>query len=220
MSIKKLFVLIVILNLFQSCGLSPSDQYSEGIEKEEPQQKQSTVTAAKDDSNINADREPLDEEFNEYGLVKLVEDLGYPFYNLLIEFPERQMEASFMVNKEDLSYSGATLEELTGEYISFYYVNETENNLSDILYNGKSVLGEYGYHDNDMKVVVGTLTNAEAETQGDIPGNILITTANGDKYSIDCFISSEIVAVNNKEVKVYFSEEFVNKITYIRLSEF
>lgn len=212
-SLNYLLLLISILILI-SCQNNPkTTNTNEDVITEEPQMENTNFVEDK------GDREPTDEELNEFGLVSLVEDSGYPIFYLLIEFPERQMEEYFNVNLEKLNFPGTSLYDLKGQYISFYYLSDFENNLSDMLFQGTSVLGEYGYHDDEMSQITGILSGAEEETLGDLPGTITITSKEDNVLSFEYYVTEEMVTVNDKQVTVYYSEKVLNKITYIRMSE-
>lgn len=218
-NISLILSLSALLFVF-SCQNNPKKDSE--IEAQTEEIESAEIIEESDDIYIDdvVDRDPSDEELNEFGLVNLVEDAGYPFYYLLIEFPERQMEIYFQVIVENLNYTGSSLEELKGKYISFYYESDLENRLSDILSNGASVFGENGYHDEDMYSVTGILSNAEEVSQGDLPGFFTITTNEGETLEFEYYISEEIVTINNTEVTVYYTIEDLYRINYIRLSEY
>lgn len=216
----KLYIAVIGLSLLMACEMSQTKQGSqeEEVQVEKISEPEEGVIEESMDVS-NTDREPTDDELNEFGIVTLVEDSGYPFYYMVVEFPEREMEATFQVNMEDLNYKGSSLEDLMEQYMSFYYLSDMENNLLDMTHDGQSVLGEEGFQIDDQYTFTGILHGADEATPGDLPGLITINNENGESQKFELFVTQEMVAVNGKLVRVYFTERVVNRITYIRPSE-
>jgi hypothetical protein len=216
----KLYIAVIGLSLLMACEMSQTKQGSqeEEVQVEKISEPEEGVIEESMDVS-NTDREPTDDELNEFGIVTLVEDSGYPFYYMVVEFPEREMEATFQVNMEDLNYKGSSLEDLMEQYMSFYYLSDMENNLLDMTHDGQSVLGEEGFQIDDQYTFTGILHGAYEATPGDLPGLITINNENGESQKFELFVTQEMVAVNGKLVRVYFTERVVNRITYIRPSE-
>lgn len=165
------------------------------------------------------EREPTDDEVREYGILTAIEDSGYPLFSIDVEFPEREMTASFSFNIEKSPLSMEQLIAMKGKYATFYYTTEDALQLADIIHNGKTVLGEYGLDSFEgFDSATGKLSGAEAPTSGDLPGTITLTSGN-NTLEFDYFITDEVVAINEKEVTVYYYELGVNEITYIWASE-
>jgi hypothetical protein len=163
---------------------------------------------------------PSDDEIEEYGLFIGVEDGGYPFYSVTVEFPEREMTQSFTVNLESLGMTAGALESLKDKYVTFYYTAELENDLYEMLLNDNSVLGMDAIEiSEDLKTVTGTLSGASTETTSDLPTKIIITTKSGEKVDFELYVNEEMVVANGKEVTAYFNMSGRQEITFIKISE-
>lgn len=160
---------------------------------------------------------PDDGEIQEFGLLKEVEDAGYPFAVLTIEFPERKFSESFTLNLEEVkSVDLNKIREWTGQYVSFRYTSELENALLDVQQDGKSIVDPGGAIDvSKAKKIEGTLKGATEETPGDLPGTISIVTPDGEqKFSF--FITKELVDANEKAVVGFYDERTKNTIKSIK----
>ena len=75
----------------------------------------------------------------EFGLLINVEDSGYPFYTLTIEFPERGFTEYFVLNLEEVhNIDQPTLSNSVGKYLLFEYTSEINNALLDLVIDGVS----------------------------------------------------------------------------------
>ncbi|MFN0200809.1 MAG: hypothetical protein ACKVTZ_04785 [Bacteroidia bacterium] len=155
---------------------------------------------------------------NEFGLVKKIEDAGYPFFIVTIEFPERKFSEVFTLNIENMhNLDAGQLSNLAGKYVRFDYTSEIENALVELRFNGKSVLPSTGRPPvSGTKAITGILSNAEEETTGDLPGEIYITTEEEYQITFPYYITPEIVVVNGKKVTAYYSERTQNTIIAIQ----
>ncbi len=167
----------------------------------------------------DSDLVPKDDEIKEMGLLKEVEDSGYPIATLRIEFPERKFEEYFTVNFE--VFKGADINKMrdwVGKYVSFLYKSELENALLDVQVNGKSIFsGEKIELSKDAKRIDGTLQGATEETPGDLPGNVSIRSKDNTSLDFEFFITAEMVKYNNKKVVGIYEERTKNFITSIKL---
>lgn len=158
----------------------------------------------------------------ELGLIKTVEDAGYPMYSLEIEFPERGFSEGFLLNAEDIQ--GLDLEKLgssAGKYISFEYTSELENALLDLKLNGKSV-----YNDGDpfmptpeTKTFEGILNNAGEPTTSDLPDQISISGSGGKTEKFDCYITPLMAKANGKKVVGYYEVRTANRIVALEFTK-
>ncbi len=160
-----------------------------------------------------------DDEINETGLLKEVEDNGYPFATLTIEFPERKFTEQFTINLGNVTT--VTMDDLTkgiGHYVSFAYTSEISNALLDIQLDGESLLGDDAPTlQADTKQIMGKLKGANRETTGDEPGKIAITTDDNTTETFQYFVTKEMVAANGKVVVGYFEERTQNTIKSIKV---
>jgi len=72
---------------------------------------------------------------------------------------------------------------------------------------------------SDIQVIQGILSNAEEETTGDLPGELLITTEEEITLSFPFYITSEIVQANGKEVIGYYDQRTLNSIISLEIKE-
>ncbi len=160
-----------------------------------------------------------DDAINERGLLKSVEDSGYPMATLTIEFPERNFTEHFIINLE--AVKGVTMNNLNkwvGKYVTFSYTSDFANTLMDLRVNGKSI-----FNDNPIEItaetkkITGILKGAKAETSGDLPDKISIVSKDNN-LTFDFFITQEVVSVNGKRVTGLYEERVENTIKSIKLS--
>ncbi|MDX2280705.1 MAG: hypothetical protein NW218_14035 [Saprospiraceae bacterium] len=158
----------------------------------------------------------------EFGLLKSAEDSGYPLMTLQIEFPERNFSEYFTLNLEEVkSVKAQTLSNAIGKYVAFEYESEIRNALFD-LYLGGTLLNEGDRPPVDpdaMHSVTGILSNAAEVTNGDLPGEIYITTEEEITVKIPYFITPEIVAANGKVVRATYEQFTSNKITALKVKK-
>lgn len=181
------------------------------------------------DTVATATTEPQDElnptgdEIREFGLLKEVEDSGYPILTLTIEFPERKITEYFTLNLEEVKSKDAEptiLRNWTGKYLSFLYKSELQNALLDVRVNGKSITSDEKVDLNpEVKKIVGVLSGATEETPGDLPGTVSITSKDNVKLDFDFFVTPQMVNANNTKVVGYYEERPANIITAIQLSK-
>lgn len=174
-----------------------------------------TATASDSETDLVAN----DDEIKEMGILKEVEDSGYPIATLTIEFPERKFTEYFTVNLEEVK--GADINKMrnwVGRYVSFLYRSELINALLDVQINGKSIVSEEKVElGPEAKKIVGILKGADEETPGDLPGTVSITSKDNTTLEFDFFVTKEMVAVNGKRVVGYYEERGQNIITAIKL---
>ena len=163
------------------------------------------------------DRELMDDEINEYGLVVAVEDGPYPMFVVTVESPERQMTASFNLNIEAVNMNRDVLDSLEGKYATFYYISELQNGVEDMLVDCESIYGEYAPEfDETWRYVEGTLENAEFPS-GDLPSTVSILGIDGQRVMLTLFVEEDHVAANGEYVEVYYSTRGMETITYLRV---
>jgi len=163
----------------------------------------------------------IDDPINEFGILKEVEDSGYPLATLHIEFPERKFSEYFTINLEEVkNVNMGLLQKWIGKYVAFTYNSNLTNALVDIQINGKSAINTepVEFTKNTIKVV-GVLKGASKVTESDLPSTISITTANNQKLLFDYYITPEMVKINGRKVVAYYEEVVSNTITKIKLSK-
>jgi hypothetical protein len=160
-----------------------------------------------------------DDGINEFGLLKEVEDSGYPIATLHIEFPERNFSEYFSINLEEVKgVNMGILQKWIGKYVAFTYNSDLMNALVDLQINGKSVVGaepvELG---QNVQKVLGVLRGATKVTDSDLPSTISITTAENQKLLFDFYITPEMVKANGRKMTAYYEEVTTNTITAIKV---
>jgi RNase P/RNase MRP subunit p29 len=176
-------------------------------------------SAKKTNSTIYALTSLDDDTINERGLLKAVEDSGYPMATLTIEFPERNFTEHFIVNLEAVKgVNMNSLKKWVGKYVSFSYTSDFANSLMDLRINGKSIFNDNPIEiTTETKKITGVLKGAKAETAGDLPDKISIVSKDNN-LTFDFFITKEVVNVNGKRVTGLYEERVENTIKSIRLS--
>lgn len=165
-------------------------------------------------STLHADSFPDGEIINEKGLLKEIEDSGYPFFNLVIEFTERKFEERFNLNIEEIKgLNQGKLMKLKSKFINFSYNSEIRNTLLDIQVKGRSIFDTDVIALNDeTNKVTGVLGGAEEITPGDLPGKVTIRNKKGDVFEFSFYISDDMVLQNGKTVTAFFEERTINEI--------
>jgi hypothetical protein len=160
-----------------------------------------------------------DDGINEFGLLKEVEDSGYPIATLHIEFPERNFSEYFSINLEEVKgVNMGILQKWIGKYVAFTYNSDLMNALVDLQINGKSVVGaEPGELGQNVQKVLGVLRGATKVTDSDLPSTISITTAENQKLLFDFYITPEMVKANGRKMTAYYEEVTTNTITAIKV---
>lgn len=207
---KFLKSLFIIGFSFASCQNSDSSKKS-AISKDSTSEKFDSIIYP---SNLQADSFPNGEIINERGLLKEIEDSGYPFYNLVIEFPERKFEESFNLNMEEIKdLNSGKLMTLKNKYINFSYTSEVKNSLLDIQVKGNSIFDtDVVALNEETNKVTGILGGAEEITLGDLPGNVTITNKKGEVFEFNFYITESMVFQNGKTVTAFFEERTINEI--------
>ena len=163
----------------------------------------------------------IDDGINEFGLLKDVEDSGYPLATLHIEFPERKFSEYFTINLEEVkNVNMGILQKWKGKYVAFTYNSDLTNALVDLQINGKSAIHTepMDFSDN-VQIVVGVLRGAGKVTESDLPSAISITTTDNQKLLFDYYVTPEMVKINGRKVMAYYKEVVSNTITMIKVSK-
>jgi hypothetical protein len=171
--------------------------------------------------DISATKQMGNDPITERGVLTELEDGGYPFATLTIEFPERNFKEHFTINLEEVkSVNMATLNGWLGKHISFEYNSEVENALIDLKSNGKSVFPKGNRPPiAGAKAITGILSNAAEATQGDIPSELYIKTEEEITEKFPFFITEDIVKLNGKTVVGYYQQRTKNTIVSMKLIE-
>jgi len=162
-----------------------------------------------------------DGEITERGLVKDVEDSGYPFATVTIEFPERKFSEYFTINMEEVENASLdVIRNYVGKYVVFNYTSTLSYALLDLQKDGKSLLGmDSNDIDPSWKIIEGELDGASEETVGDLPGEVSIRANDGENLYFEFYVTSEMVSANGKRVKGYYDVRTKNDIKSIKLMD-
>jgi hypothetical protein len=218
---KTIITLGLSMMLLASCK-SGSEKSAEELAEQESFRLDSIAAMEMDIEDYDEEfgEGPSDDEIEEYGLFVEVEDGGYPFYSVTVEFPEREMKNSFTLNIENLEIAPDALNNLKDKYVTFYYTSELDNDLYEMMLNDNSVIGEDAIEiSEDLKSVTGILSGANEVTGGDLPTEITIKTKSGEEVIFELYVNPEMVPANGKEVTAYFSTRGRNKIAFIKMPE-
>jgi hypothetical protein len=157
---------------------------------------------------------------SEYGLLSNIEAGPYPFFTVTIEFPERDFSEDFTLNIEAVELDVPGLMALLGYYVSFEYISEFEHGLIDIKSGETMLLGtDISDIDPDWLSVTGILRGAEAVTQSDLPGEVLIESPDGTLTVFPYYVPPQFVRANGKTVTAFYVEMPRIEITRIEASK-
>lgn len=173
----------------------------------------------KDATTTNAQVNAVLQEISEMGLLQQVEDSGYPFATLTIEFPERNFSENFTINMEEVENASITdLNSYVGQYVKFTYTSDISHTLLDLFHDGKSIFGaEIAPEGEGIKAMEGILYGAEQTTDGDIPGEVSVFADDGENIYFQYFITQEMVAFNEKRVTAFYDTRVSNTIRSIQV---
>lgn len=154
-----------------------------------------------------------------FGKVTNVEDAGYPIYLLTLSVTEGDKQANvFEVNLESgLGLNAGDVSGLLGKWVRVNYEKETFNQVREISQNSKNLLNPRTPPLSGGNPFGGILSDAENETEGDLPDYITVTNSNGTKKKFDIYITPELAAANGKYVLVYYSETVRYNVTNIKI---
>ena len=156
------------------------------------------------------------------GLLKNVEDSGYPFFTITIDFPQKGFSNSYSLNVEEIkSVDLQTLINATGKYVAFAYTTKSENALLDLKLDGKSLLTEAESEEagKSFNKITGILSQANVVTTGDLPGELKITDDHDRSEKFSFFITPEIVQANGKVVVGYYETRTQNSLTSLEIKQ-
>jgi len=172
------------------------------------------------DDVVEEDYEAGDEEIREFGIIETIEDGGYPFFVVTVNFVERNIKHDFNLNIEAIDMDMEELATLTDQWATIYYTADIENFLYDLQYKGESVFGEYAPEKTDpsWKKITGVLSGAAEVTAGDLPDTVTVTNEEGTTLNFDIFIDAETVKANGNQVTAFYEVRGVNTITHLQLS--
>ncbi len=177
------------------------------------------IASTKDPVSLANDTESGKEDISEMGILKEVEDSGYPFATLTIEFPERNFTEYFTINMEEVKNASITqLNSYVNRYVKFTYTTEISYALLDMYHEGKSIFGaEVSPEGESIKSIEGVLYGAEQVTDGDIPGEVSVFADDGENLYFQFFVTQEMVNVNEKRVAAFYERRTMNTITSIKM---
>ncbi len=154
----------------------------------------------------------------EMGRIAAVEDSGYPFFTLRIEFPERGFAEQFVLDASTVAGADpASLAGWQGRYARFEYTSELRPALLDLRQEGRSLTGaDDPGPPAGARRHVGVLGGASEPTAGDRPSRIRVHDPEGASIEFEFFVTPAIAAAEGSIVEAWFEERTVNRIVSIR----
>lgn len=160
-----------------------------------------------------------DDILTETGVLTRLEDGAYPFYAITMEFPKREMRASFTLNVEAVAVDINALYAHLDETISVDYTSDTILNIFEVELDSGFLNGTKNRDElRDYKSASGIMQDASV-TMGDLPGTFYLEDAEDNRTYFEDYITAEMVAGNGRQVTVYYSERYQNMITGIDLGD-
>lgn len=160
-----------------------------------------------------------DDILTEIGILSRVEDGPYPIYSITLEFPKREMQASFTMNVEAISVDTNALYEHLNETISVNYTSDMTLNIIEIEMESGFLKGTENRDElRDYKSASGIMQDASV-TMGDLPGTFYLEDAEDNRTYFEDYITAEMVTGNGRQVTVYYYENYINNITAIDLGD-
>ena len=109
---------------------------------------------------------------------------------------------------------------MEGEYVTINYTSDVEYFINDMHFDGKTIFGEYAPDfDPELETFTGILLDAESVTTSDLPSTIRVVNDSGEEHKFEYHIDDDMVAVNGKEVKVFYSIRYSDNIIDIKSSK-
>ena len=211
---KTIIYVVVLLLGSMACATSSS-------QSQESADASTVADTTKYPSNLEADSFPNGEPVHESGVLRIVQDSGYPFFTLEIEFPELNTTEVYSLNMEEIEgLNPKKLNESIGKKIDFTFIVNVSKALLDLREKNNTI-----FHENEVlltpetKKITGKLTGADQSTEGDLPGKITITSSEGNAVEFEYFITPEMVAKNNKILTAFYEERSQNVITELEIKK-
>jgi hypothetical protein len=150
-------------------------------------------------------------------MITAVHDAGYPMFSVTATVAGQAAPLELLLNAEDADLGGQAAESFNGKSVMLAYKSEPETGLTDIRQGDRSLFGvDAPKQDPSWTFVTGVLSGAEEITSSDLPGEIVVTSADGAKVSFEYFVGPELKAANGKTVTAYYVTDVVNRVTAIK----
>jgi hypothetical protein len=163
--------------------------------------------------------------FTVTGLVTRMVDAGYPMFHVTVtpaSGPPVQM--LWMAEDQDVKVSpqNAEPEDFKGKQVEVTYARTATADLFDISIGGKGLVrrepGEAAIPEPGAKSITGLLAGPKVQTAGDLPDELTVTDAAGQKITVQHFIiEDEIVKAVGKTVTLTYYDGQDTDLTGIRL---
>ena len=163
-------------------------------------------------ANAAALRAPTTDETRIVGPVTSIEDGGYPQFTVHVQQDARDL--ALYLDAEDADLGGQPPQSFSGKTAAIYFKRTPENNLAEIRLAGQSLIN--GTDEPAGPSVTGVLSGAEAVTNGDLPDQIAVTDAAGNRTVFEYYVTPEIVAANGREVTAFYTPSEVSRVTLMR----
>ncbi|MEZ5017120.1 MAG: hypothetical protein R2800_08695 [Flavipsychrobacter sp.] len=233
---KRLILLILPTMLLAACGNTGAEQDT-NIDAEQTEE-MTSVTHAEDEygmsyeeyETLKAQLAPpkrgqlvdgtweIGEDELDYVLtLKSISDGAYPSFSIEALPRDQDKPVWFYLNAED--YKGATINELMssiGKPARIVYYIRQQNRMTGTVDNTHQTDKVALELQEGEKSITGKWI-AEEVSNGDLPDDIYIETANGLKVPFPAFITEEDVAMNGKNVTVNYTTDEDMVVSYIKL---
>ena len=181
---------------------------------------QTNSTISNEDANPVVDDAKENTELIDSGTVFQMEDVGYPMFALDLMSEENGKTHSFLLNIESINISHEEAYNLKDKKASITYVLKNEPLVMDIVYQETSIMGEYALpNTDDFERFSGTISGANEESQGDLPGEFSITSSDGESMTFEYYLDENLANLNGKEATVYYEFRDVSIVQSIKLHE-
>ena len=152
------------------------------------------------------------------GTVTLMEDTGYPMFALDLKSNGTGKNHSFLLNIEDINLKHDAAYKLKGRNAIIEYELRNEPFVMDIIHKDTSLLGEYALpHKTDFARITGTISGANEESQGDLPGTFTVTNKHGKSVTFGYYIDQNLANINGSKATVYYELMDVSVVKSIKL---
>jgi hypothetical protein len=180
--------------------------------------------ACKNNSNKQDNQYTLSDDYmieKDTGLIVALEDIGYPMFALDLKIAGSGGMKSYLLNIEAIDLSHDEAYKLKDKNAVVSYTRRQEPFVLDIEYQQLSILGEWAPENHvGCNSIIGVLSGADEESQGDLPGSFKVTTDDTTTHmTFEYYIDESLTKVNGDTVEVYYEYRNVQHINSIKVSD-
>lgn len=152
---------------------------------------------------------PETDALAEYGLLLSAEDAPYPLFVLELELAESGAREMFLL---DVSETAIEIGAFVGQNVDVVFRAEEELSVLDYAALEDGALPQGAPELADTSAVQGFLFGADEVTESDLPGEFYVEDATGEVHVFPFYIPPEMVAINGREVIVWYAARTVNRV--------